>query len=81
MITKIKLKIFQKSNGDGDMWLRNSWWWQRSKMMAEDWSLISQLIQDIKLMNKGLVSDAYAESVNLKIQENCQNEEAIAKLK
>lgn len=81
MITTEKLKIFQKCNGDGDIWLRTSWWWQRNKIDPDDWALISQLIQDIKLIDKGLCSEPYAQEVNNKIQENCMDEKVIKELR
>ncbi len=80
MITKTKLKIFHRNDGDGDIWLRTSWWWQRKKMTPEDWPLIEQLIQDLKLINKGLVATSYAENVYKKIRESCEDESTVKEL-
>jgi len=81
MITYNKLKIFEKYKGDGDMWLKTSWFWQRNKMEADDWTIIGQLIDDLKLVNNGLAAASYAESIENRIEENCADEKAITKLK
>ena len=39
--------------------------------MDGDWGLISQLIQNIKLVDRGLASELYAKNVQMAIVENC----------
>ena len=81
MITIKKLKIFRKNNGDGDMWLKSTWSWQRNTMTAEDWTIIGELIDDIKLMDRDLASDSYREGILEKINANCEDEKTIEELR
>lgn len=80
MITIKKLKIFKKNNGDGDMWLKTTWPWQRNTMTADDWTLIGELIDDIKLVERGLASESYKEGVLEKVNANCEDEETVKAL-
>ncbi|TMI64498.1 MAG: hypothetical protein E6H07_00855 [Bacteroidetes bacterium] len=81
MITKEKIRIFKKYDGDGDAWLRGAWPWNRRKMNGEDWGLIAQLIQDIKLVEKGLASESYANNLENTLKENCKDAETINELR
>ena len=81
MITYKKLKLYKKYDGDGDAWVSRSWWWERNKMSADEWALIGQLISELKLINNGLAAASFAETVETKIRENCDDGETIAKLK
>ncbi|RYY68498.1 MAG: hypothetical protein EOO13_12165 [Chitinophagaceae bacterium] len=81
MITIKKLKIFRKNNGDGDMWLKTTWPWQRNTMTADDWTTIGELIDDFKLIDRGLASDSYKEGVLEKINANCEDEKTIEELR
>ena len=81
MLTYKKLKLYKKYDGDGDAWVRRSWWWERNKMSADEWALIGQLISELKLINNGLAAASFAEAVETKISENCDDNETIVKLK
>lgn len=81
MITYDKLKIFQECNGDGDYWVRTSRSSQNNQFSYKDWSLIEQLISDLKLINKGLAAASYVESIEKSIKGNCSDESTITKLK
>lgn len=81
MITYKKLNLYKKYDGDGDAWVSRSWWWERNKMTAEEWALITQLISELKLVNNGLAAATFAESIETKIKENCADDETITKLK
>lgn len=49
-------------------------------MTADDWAMIGQFISDLKLINNGLASDAYKESVLESIRANSENDETIEEL-
>jgi hypothetical protein len=50
-------------------------------MTADDWTIIGELIDDIKLMDRDLASDSYKEGVLEKINENCEDEKTIEELR
>jgi len=47
----------------------------------EEWFLISNFIQDIRLVKKGLASKEFSENLDKRIKENCDNEDTINLLK
>ncbi|MGZ8537553.1 MAG: hypothetical protein ACXWV9_04770 [Flavisolibacter sp.] len=73
MITTQKLSLYRKYEGQGDRFLVSAWPWQRHKISPDDWKMIEQLIQDIKLMDRGLASDSYKEGLLEKINANCED--------
>ncbi len=79
MITRRKIKIYKKYDGDGDKWARS--WFVFYEMSDADWGLLERLIQDIILVNNGLASDDYAAALEKKLIENCDTPETIARLK
>ena len=81
MITTKKLSFYRKYEGDGDWFLRSAWPWQRNKISPGEWKMMEELIQDIKLMDRGLASDSYKESLLEKIKANCEDEKTIAELR
>jgi hypothetical protein len=76
MITIEKLKIYEYNLGDFDHATK-----KHMDILGNDVSLIESLIQDIRLMQKGLVSKEYAAGVNEKILQHCDNGAAMDYLK
>ncbi|MBO9202146.1 MULTISPECIES: hypothetical protein [Niastella] len=77
MITLDKVKIYQRFNGDVDRWARGGTKEERSIMNDSDWFLIDSFIQDGNLVRKGLAADSFMDSVNERLNENCDSEETI----
>ena len=73
MITKEKIRIYNRYNGDGDMWLRSA---KKSEKIINnlEWHLIENLINDVGLIEKGLTSQSYSEEIKKRLEENCDEE-------
>jgi hypothetical protein len=81
MITITKLKEYEQYQGFYD-----GFYLQKVKKglnitSDDEWYLMRDLIQDLKLVNKNLASKEYEENLNKKLKENCDNEETITQLK
>ncbi len=59
MITKEKLKIFEKYKGDNDAFARIGRDSEKNGFTDNEWQLIDNIKQDIELINKGLSSNDY----------------------
>jgi len=81
MITINKLKIYVGYSGDLDMWTRMSKSAQAEIISTKDWYQIDDLLQDIKIVKNGQSSPQFANRLNEKLLELCENEEAIRFLK
>lgn len=81
MITEKKLALYRKYKGNADMFQMAALPWQRNKIQQEDWTLISQLIQDLKLVNNGLAAESYKEAVLDRMKANCEDEKTIEALR
>jgi len=76
-----KINIYKRLNGDVDGWARIGTKEEKSIMNDNDWFLIESFIQDINLVNKGLASDSFKDSINERLNENCDSEETIQAIK
>jgi hypothetical protein len=63
MITIEKYQIFEQYSGDSDGFARLASKTEKELFDSEDWVLIDSFIQDIELINKGLVSSDYKEKI------------------
>ncbi len=79
MITRRKIKIYTKYEGDQDAGARG--WSLFYEMSDTDWGILERLIQDIILVNNGLASDDYAVALGKRLIENCDSPETIDRLK
>ena len=80
MITKDKLKIYKRYNGDIDGWARSGSKQEKTSIDDSDWYMIDQFIQDLKLIKKGLAAETYATDVYKKLNDNCDNIETLAQI-
>jgi hypothetical protein len=80
MLTPEKIKAFKFFNGDIDLWARIGSRKEKALMEEEDWYLIENLIQDIKLVNKGLASSQFSDALEIKISDSCEDVETIKSL-
>ncbi len=81
MITKAKLQVYNAFAGDIDSWIRLGSELQKSILDDNEWMLIDNFIQDLSLVNKGLVSYRFSENLKSVLDENCEQGETIHELK
>lgn len=70
MITKTKLEIYCKYLGDIDAFARIGTSQEKSIITDDEWMLIDELIQDMELIEKKLVSNKMKETINYNINAN-----------
>jgi hypothetical protein len=80
MLTLNKLKIFQQYSGDLNA-LRQTDSADKDAITSHDWFVIGNLIQDIKLVNRGLASPSYAGRAEEELRNACDNETTISELR
>ena len=81
MITQKKLEIYSSFHGDIDGWCRmtlniDSF----SGMKREDWYLIDNLLQELSMIKKGIVSKEYEKKIWEELRSKCDSEETIHQL-
>ncbi|MEI9920684.1 MAG: hypothetical protein WDO14_18115 [Bacteroidota bacterium] len=81
MITIFKLKEYEEYHGYYD-----GFYMQKVKnginvTNDDEWYLIGSLIQDARLVNKGLASKEFSDNLYKKLKENCDNDDTINELK
>ena len=81
MLTLRHIEIYKSYNGNGDGFVRCASDEEKSYMTYKHWSLIDGFLQDIYLVKKGLTSKEFSENLCKKLQENCDCQETINKLK
>jgi hypothetical protein len=72
MINKKKLEVYREYNGDVDLWARIG---TEKFITVDDWALIQQLINDVRLINRGLASEHYRLQVEAQILNSCDSNE------
>ncbi len=81
MITREKLLIFKKFNGDADGWSRQSTINSNFYFESKDWVWIENLIQDLIIVNNGLASQSFSDKLENDLLKNCDSNETITLLK
>lgn len=81
MITKNKINIYKKYNGDIDSWARSGSKKEKNILNDNDWHIIDGLIQDLSLVKKELTSLTFSNDLNSKLKEICDGEETVESLK
>ena len=79
MITQQKLEIYERYNGDNDLFARIGEK-KEKELMRDDWNLIENFIQDIGLINRLLASEDFIKAVNSNLQRNCDDDKTISQL-
>ena len=80
IITLEKLKIFERYTAIGRGYDHVSPK-HLKKLSYHEFMLIDRLVQDLKLVKKGLAADSYAQQVNYTIEKTCDCEQAVKYLK
>jgi hypothetical protein len=81
MLTSKHIEIYKLYEGNGDGFVRCSSDEERKYMTYEHWALLEDFIQKLHLVKNGLASKLFLENLYRKLQENCDSEETIDKLK
>jgi len=76
MITKEKLKIYEKYKGDSDTFFRLRLFKSR-RIQESDFVEIQNILQEVRLVNRGLASDEYSSKVKQRLIEECDGQETI----
>lgn len=71
MITKQKIQIFERYHGDLDALSRIGSDKENQLFENEDWFLIESFLQDIDLMNQGLVNEDYINERMAEMRDKC----------
>jgi hypothetical protein len=79
MITLEKLLEYEEYRGYYDGFYLQKVKNGLNKTSDDEWGIIESLIQDIKLVIKGLASVDYANKLVIKLKERCDNDETINK--
>ena len=80
MVTKNKLRIYERYDGDIDSWARTGSKREKSVMTDNDWHVIERLIQNVVLMKKGLASCNFSASLSQQLKESCDTASTIDRL-
>jgi len=81
MITTSNLNEYEKYHGYYDGFYIQKIKQGTQETNDEEWFLIGNFIQDIRLVNKGLTSKEFSEKLKKKLKANCDNEDTISLLK
>lgn len=80
MITREKLKLFQKYGGDLDHWSRMNG--SKEPILSyEEWIELERIMQDLVIIRNGLAADSYAKAVEDKLRGLCDIEITISLIK
>ncbi len=80
MITKEKIRIYEKYNGDPDFYVKNAKIRERM-VSSEEWDLLSGLSQDIRIAAFSHTDPAFVTKVNNRLKEVCDEESTILALR
>ena len=78
MITNDLIDLYKYYGGDIDGFTRNCKPHQIQMVNTEDWAMIESVIQDLRLINSGMVSDEFREVVERKLREGFNQQAVIA---
>ena len=81
MITLEKLKIYNKYSGNIESWDRFGKKKDKGFLEYEEWELIDELVQNIELVEKGLVSENFKFQTLNMLNDACDNEKTKEALK
>jgi hypothetical protein len=70
MITKQKIEIYRKFQGDSDGFSRSSLTKEKDLFQKNDWSLIDSVVQDLELVKNGLCSEEYKNLLDKTLEDN-----------
>ena len=80
MITEAGLAVYRSFNGDVDGFARVGTAAQKALLPDKEWGLVESFLQDLYLVQQGLVSAEYAVGVQHGLAHHCSRPEVIASL-
>lgn len=80
MISKEQLAIFERYNGDGDIWARVNDAHEHKIMADQDFWDINFILQDLTALKNGLCAKDYEIDIRRRLKEMSENEEVEARL-
>lgn len=81
MITIVKLKEYEEYHGYYDGFYLQKVKYGTNVTNDDEWYLIGGLIQDIRLVNKGLASKEFLDNLRKRLKENCDSDDTINQFK
>lgn len=81
IITIEKLKEYEAFRGYYDGFYLQKVKSGENSTSNEEWNLISELAQDIRMVHKKLAAESFVEILNNRLKENCEDDETIELLK
>ena len=75
MLTQADLAVYAKYHGDGDYFVRWGTAQEKAFLTYEKWILLESFLQDWELVEKGLVSDHFAQNFTKRLREQTDGEE------
>ena len=81
MITNDQLDIYERFRGDPDEWQRAANARDRELLSDHDWELISELIQELTLLRRDVVSSANAARIDERVRANSADARVAERLK
>jgi hypothetical protein len=81
MITNVKLQIYKRYKGRIEPWISRGLPYEQKVMKPEDWTVISQLVGDLQLIEQGTTNTAFEQQVEQRLEKHCSNEDTIENLK
>lgn len=80
MITAEKLRIWRAYAGDPDAWARHATPAEKRTMTDADWHEITELLQQLTQLARGLASPEYADRIRAALRERTASADVAAKL-
>ncbi len=80
MITREKLRIYKKYSGDSGAWIRFGKKTEFDSMDGEDWAIIDEFLQNLEMIQKGLVSEQFKAQILDKFNATFDHEETRSEL-
>jgi hypothetical protein len=80
MITKEKLSIYQRYDGDSDGWARANVPREQAAMVDEDWREIDELLMQVSLVKKELATKSFADAVRLQLEKSTADASVAAQI-
>jgi hypothetical protein len=74
MITREKLRIYEKYDGDIDAWARASTLRDKSSITDQDWHSIDQILQSLLIVQSGLASADFESQVRARTMDVTEDE-------
>ena len=81
MITEAGLAVYRFFNGDVDGFARVGTAAQKALFPEREWGVVASLVQDLSLVQQGLVSAEYAAELHHRLVLQCSSRKVIGSLK